>query len=1029
MQTRCLKVRASSLNSANEQTKSYRRGRPPGGGGLLALILAVVAFGAAVFVFVSEHGAGVSSGTFDLRSHAALITCAGALVVVLVSLGGFAFLLSRRLHVETGRSAELHRLAQVALRTEQAVFLTGPEGEVQWVNEGFVRVTGHSLNEARGKQGAGLLLGTLQNINLTQRYRENISGQRAFVLDMLCLHRRGSRYWISLNMTPLFDDDHVLTGFVGLGLDITARRRAEDEVAKIGKRSELLLNAAGDGILGIDVQGAVTFANAAAARLTGWPGTELIGRPVATLLHQLRVNRTGPQDDLFTGAAFIDGSVGIGETDEFKARDGSVFPVEYTSTPVHEGTNLIGSVVVFRDVTDRCEVEGLRNRQARQAALRADVAFGLTNGDNLRDFLNCAMQCVVKHLDGAYARVWTLNMREEMLELQASAGIYTHIDGPHCRIPVGTLKVGKIARDRMPAVCHNPAADPDILDKDWLSREGLVAFIGFPLFVEGRLVGVMGMFSRNKLPVDAVELMGCVADTVAQGIVRKQTEEKVHEQAALLDCSRDAIVVIDLNDRCTYWNKSAERLHGWSGEELPPHASKRLVFVEQGYFERAKANAIQHGSWTDPDCQIRRGKELVNVESRWTLVTDEADNVRSILIVNTDVSERKKIEAQFLRTQRMESIGTLAGGIAHDLNNVLTPILMSVDVLRDKVPDAQGRRMLGILESSALRGAEMVKQVLTFARGVQGERMPMQPRHLLRDVCKMVGETFPKTIQFRSEIAESLWSINGDATQLHQVLVNLAVNARDAMPRGGVLGIRAENHVLEGDIRFQGEMIMPGFFVLIEVTDTGTGITPDVRDKIFDPFFTTKEAGAGTGLGLSTVLGIVKSHGGFIQLDTEVNVGTKFRIFLPAREGAGMEPAAEVASPANEPPPSGNGELILAVDDEASVLTMIKETLETYGYKVVTARDGAEAVALYTAHREEIRGVLTDMLMPHMDGPAMIRVLKRIDPSVKIIAASGLMDGAKVRDATGLENIPHVMKPYTAELLLATVHRTIAEAA
>lgn len=994
------------------------------------MLLAGAAFGAAVFAFVAEHGVSVSSGSFDPRTHFALVTCAAALVVVLVLLCGTVILYSRRLKLEINRSAELHQLAQVSLRTEQAVFLTGPEGEIQWVNDGFVRVTGHSLNEARGKQGAGLLLGTLQNINLTQRYRENIAGQRAFVLDMLCLHRRGHRFWISLNMTPLFDDDHVLTGFIGLGLDITARRRAEDEVAKIGKRSELLLNAAGDGILGIDVQGAITFANTAAARLTGWPGAELVGKPVATLLHQLRINRAGPQDDLFTGAAFIDGSVGIGETDEFKARDGSTFPVEYTSTPVHEGTNLIGSVVVFRDVTDRREAEGLRNRQARQAALRADVAFGLTNGDNLRDFLNCAMQCVVKHLDGAYARVWTLNAREEMLELQASAGIYTHIDGPHCLIPVGTLKVGKIARDRMPAVCHNPAADPDIIDKEWLTREGLVAFIGFPLFVEGRLVGVMAMFSRNKLPADAVELMGCVADTVAQGIVRKQTEEKVHEQAALLDCSRDAIVVIDLNDRCTYWNKSAERLHGWSGAELMAHASKRLVFVEHGYFERAKANAIQHGSWTDPDCQIRRGNDLVSVESRWTLVTDETDNARSILIVNTDVSERKRIEAQFLRTQRMESIGTLAGGIAHDLNNVLAPILMSVDMLREKVADAQGRRMLGILKTSAERGAEMVKQVLTFARGVQGERMPMQPRHLLRDVCKMVGETFPKTIQFRSQIEDSLWSINGDATQLHQVLVNLAVNARDAMPRGGVLTIRSENHVLEGDIRFQGEMILPGFFVLIEVADTGTGITPDVRDKIFDPFFTTKDPGCGTGLGLSTVLGIVKAHGGFIQLETEVNVGTKFRIFLPAREGAGMEPAPEIAETSTaEPPPSGNGELILAVDDEAAVLTMTKETLESYGYKVVTARDGAEAVAVYTAQREEIRGVLTDMLMPHMDGPAMIRVLKRIDPSVKIIAASGLMDGDKVRDATGLDHIAHLMKPYTADSLLTAVHRTLSEAA
>lgn len=319
----------------------------------------------------------------------------------------------------------------------------------------------------------------------------------------------------------------------------------------------------------------------------------------------------------------------------------------------------------------------------------------------------------------------------------------------------------------------------------------------------------------------------------------------------------------------------------------------------------------------------------------------------------------------------------------------------------------------------------MVKQVLTFARGVEGERVQLQTRHLLRDVAKMVGETFPKTIQFRSQIPESLWVVNGDATQLHQVLVNLAVNARDAMPNGGALTLSAENYVLESDIQHQGAMILPGFFVMIRVTDTGTGISPDVLDKIFDPFFTTKEQGKGTGLGLSTVLGIVKSHGGFVQVQTEVGRGTTFVVCLPAQEGVQVKPAESSASEM----PLGNGEMILAVDDEASVLTMTKETLETFGYKVITARDGAEAVATYTAHRDEIRGVLTDMLMPHMDGPATIRVLKRIDPNVRVIATSGLLDGEKIRNATGMEQISFLMKPYTAEKLLNTVHRLLVEAA
>jgi PAS domain S-box-containing protein len=953
-----------------------------------------------------------------------VLLCVGALVFLLALLGFVAWHLLRELRSALQRQEELSLLALVANKTDHAVFLTSREGVIEWVNEGFTRVSGHLPADATGKQPGAVLLGGLHNINVTQKIREGLAQQKVFTVEMFCAHRRGHRYWMSLNMTPVFNEQKELVNFVGVGSDVTARKRAEEEVGRIGRRSELFLNAAGDGIFGLDLQGAVTFVNAAAARLTGWAGPDLIGKPVSTLLHQLRVQRSG-QDDLFTGAAFIDGTVQIGESDEFKTREGKIFPVEYSSTPVHENNSLIGSVVVFKDITHRRESEALRTRQARQAALRADVAFGLSNGENLRAVLHRAMQCIVKHLDGAFARVWTLNAEQNTLELQASAGIYTHTNGPHGVIPVGTLKVGKIAQDRAPALSTNLVTDPDIIDKDWVLRERMAAFIGFPLFVEGRLVGVMAMYSRNKLPSDALELMGAVADTLGQGIVRKQAEHKVAEQAALLDKSRDAIVVVDLNRRITYFNKSAERLYGWENVNVYGQDFQALLFPDHAYFERARLVATQKGEWHDNSCVIRRGEESITVESRWTLVTDEQGKPRSLLVINTDISDKKRIEEQFLRTQRMESIGTLAGGIAHDLNNVLSPIMMSVEILKTKLADEQSRRMLAILENSAKRGADMVKQVLTFARGVEGERVLLQSRHLLKDVAKIVAETFPKTIQFRSKIPEALWPIMGDATQLHQVLVNLTVNARDAMLEGGSLTISAENYVLESDIQSNGTMILPGYFVLIRVSDTGTGIPREVLDKIFEPFFTTKEPGKGTGLGLSTVLGIVKSHGGFVQVETEIGKGTSFLIYLPAQEGMQSQPAE--VDPREMP--VGHGEVILAVDDEASVLTMTKETLETFGYRVITARDGAEAVATFSAHRAEIRGVITDMLMPHMDGPATIRVLKRLDPTVRIIAASGLMDGEKVKDATGLEKIAFLMKPYTAEKLLTTVHRVLTEAA
>jgi PAS domain S-box-containing protein len=1001
------------------QQKPYRTAQTAPLGAILlafALILLVVALNSRPY--------------FDARihltpAHSQLATLSSLLAVVVLLLW-IGWATARNAWAARRRDNELSRLSLVANKSENAILITDAEGLIQWVNEGFTRITGHAPDDAIGKAPGAYLSGPVQNLHAIQSIRDAVISQHPLTVEMQCAHRRGHRYWLGLHLTPVFDEAGRLTNFIGVGSDITARKGAEEELKRVHRRNELFLNAAGEGIFGLDMQGAISFANPAALQRTGWKAEELIGKPVSTILHQLRVNQvTGLRDDLFTGAAFIDGTVQMGDMDEFRRRDGTPFPVEYTSTPIREGATLTGSVVIFRDVSDRRQGEALRGKQARQFALRADVAFGLTNGDNLRNFLQRAMQAIVKHLDGAFARVWTLNAEDKVLELQASAGLYTHVNGQHSRIPVGTLKPGRIAKEGMPQVSHNLVVDPDVIDKEWILRERMQSFIGFPLFVEGRVVGVMAMYSRNRLPSDAVELLASIADTIAQGTIRKVAEEKIIEQAALLDKSADAILVIDLNNRCTYWNASAEALYGWPAQEVYGKTADQIVFRDRPYFERAKALTLQRGEFSDQSCQIGKGEKPVTVETRWTLVRDDEGRPKSILIVSTDISERKKIEEQFLRTQRMESIGTLAGGIAHDLNNVLAPIMMSVEMLKEKFKDENSRRMLGILETSARRGAGMVKQVLTFARGVDGERILLQPKHLIKDISKIIHDTFPKTIQLKLNISESLWSILGDATQLHQVLLNLAVNARDAMPNGGTLSIIAENCVVEDGVDPPAPGIMPGYYTLIKVSDNGTGIPPEVLEKIWEPFFTTKAMGKGTGLGLSTVLGILRSHNGVVAVQTETNKGTTFFIYLPAQDSAGSSPVEEGPKEL----PVGNGELILAIDDEASILRMTQETLETFGYRVVTARDGTEAVAAFTAHRDEIRGVITDLLMPHMDGPSTIRVLRKLDPNVKVIAASGLVEAEKLKDVTGLESIPFLMKPYTAEKLLTTLQQLLAEAA
>ncbi len=924
----------------------------------------------------------------------------------------------------SARKPNRAKLSLVATNTDNAVMITSPAGKIEWVNDAFSRISGYSLAEVAGKMPGAVLPCQLNAAKIMQQIGSGMATKRNFTVEMDCTHKKGHRYWLSLTFSPILAGQKRFVNFICVGADVTARKRAEEEVGRVNRRNELLLNAAGEGIFGLDLQGRITFVNAAAGRLTGWEPSELIGKPASAVLHQLRLTQLPDAgEDHFLTAAFKDGQVKIGDTDHFRRKDATSFSVEYTITPIREGNNLFGAVVIFRDASGQRQSEQIRVRQGRSFALRADIGFALATGDTLKNILQRCCQTLIKHLDGAFARIWTLNAEEDVLELQVSAGMYTHTDGHHGHIPVGTHKVGLIAKERVPQMTNDLATDPGVSDREWVKKEKMTGFVGYPLFVEGRLIGVMAMFSKNRLPNDTFELVSAVADSIAQGIVRKRTEERVVETAALLDKSPEAIIVIDLSHRCTHWNKSAERLYGWSAKEAAGKRADQLMYRDAAYFDRAKKEVLEKGEWKGECCQVNKGDEPIVVESQWTLVQDDAGNPKSFLIVNTDLREKKKIEAQMLRTQRMESIGTLAGGIAHDLNNVLAPILMSVEILKEKFRDDQSRRMLSILESSAKRGADMVKQVLTFARGVDGERVLLQPRHLIREIAKIVSETFPKTIQLKTQLPENLWTTMGDATQLHQVLVNLAVNGRDAMPDGGTLSIIAENTVIEPSQTDNPASAKPGFYVVIKVSDTGTGIPRDVLDKIFEPFFTTKEMGKGTGLGLATVLGIVKSHDGFVQVQTEVNKGTTFLIYLPAMEDSPQPPTD------GERPrlPLGRGQLILAVDDEESVLSMTKETLETYGYRVLTARDGTEAVATYSEHRHEIHGVLTDMLMPFMDGPATIRVLRKLDPSVKIIAASGLMDSEKVKDSTGMDDINFLMKPYTAEKLLNTVYKVIGD--
>ena len=502
------------------------------------------------------------------------------------------------------------------------------------------------------------------------------------------------------------------------------------------------------------------------------------------------------------------------------------------------------------------------------------------------------------------------------------------------------------------------------------------------------------------------------------------TEEALRESEvnyrSIFDAANDAIFVHDIETgEIIDANQKMREMYGYSVDEVRRLKIGDLSVNEPPYTQEEALRYIKKATEGEPQLFQWRAKDRAG-RLFWVEVSLKSALIRGkdrLLAVVRDITERKRLEAQFLRAQRIESLGTLAGGIAHDINNVLSPILMVIRILQMKFPDQDSQDLLKILQTNAERGGNMVKQILIFARGVEGDRMFLEPEPLIKEIAKVVAETLPKSIEVRSVIPESLWPVNADPTQLHQVLMNLFINARDAMPHGGTISIEANNKCVDENYALMNLDAKPGRYVCIAVVDSGTGIPDEIIDRIFEPFFTTKEQGKGTGLGLSTVLMLVKSHGGFIDVYSETGKGTEFSIYLPAAESTATRQADELISYM----PTGHDELILVVDDEQAIREITKRTLEAYGYRVLTAEDGAEAVALFAQNKDDIRAVLMDMMMPYMDGQSSIRAIQRLNPETKIIVSSGLKADRKAIEHTSGGVKVFLAKPYTADKLLKTL--------
>ncbi len=916
---------------------------------------------------------------------------------------------------EIERTASL--LRAVADGTPDAIFVKDLQGRYQFFNEGAAQLVGRSVQEVLGRDDTELFPPEEARIVMENDQRAMASGEALTQEEELTAD--GTRRIYLATKAPYCDSSGKVIGLIGISRDITERKQHERRLAVLSTLGRELNTAT-------TPRHAAEIIVAAADELLGWDAASLDlyaaeADQITSVLSKDTID--GQKQDcepayhLEPPSSLARATIQEGPSLILRAADAESTP----SGRMFGDTQRRSASLMFVPISDSKQVIGVLSIQSYRVN-----AYG---AEDLK-----VLELLADYCDGALNRIQTESLRqvseERFREMAENIGdIFYSYDPANNRLLYANQAFERLWGRPLETVYENALLYlEDVYEDDRFAVEGALQqqLEGQKTEVEFRIVRADGTLCWvRKLDVPIFDEEKRVKRIV--GIMRDVTERRViadrmTEQAALLDKAQDAILVRDLDHRVLFWNKSAERLYGWTAEEALGRHISDLLYKDAGHLHSATESTLTHGEWSGELPKYTKTGRQVTIQCHWSLVRDERGQPKSILMIDTDVTERKAIEQQYLRAQRMESIGTLAGGIAHDLNNVLAPILMSIELLRLQEQNPRRLAVLTTIEQSAKRGADMVKQVLSFARGVEGEQLDVDISHLIYELEKITNETFLKNIQVRAEIADAPWIVRGDPTQLHQVLLNLCVNARDAMPNGGSLLLSTSNLMLDSQYAGMNIEARPGPYVRIGVEDTGSGMPPEVVERIFEPFFTTKELGKGTGLGLSTTLAIVKSHGGFVRVYSEPGNGTRFHIYLPAHAMA----SSEIEQSAPELP-RGQDQLVLVVDDEASVRMITQQTLEAFGYRVLLAADGADAISKYALGMKDIDVVLTDMMMPLMDGPATIQVLFRLNPNVRIIAASGLNANGMVTKALHAGVKHFIPKPYTAETLLKTLQQVLVE--
>jgi PAS domain S-box-containing protein len=881
-------------------------------------------------------------------------------------------------HVAAKNEQHFHLLVDGV--TDYAIYMLDPAGHVTSWNRGAARIMGYQADEIIG-----------QHFTRFYSSEDVASGKPAHALATALAEGRyadegwqtqlgGTRFWASVAITPLWENGQ-LQGFAHVTHDQTVRRESEAALRRSEVRLAGIIGSAMDAIIAVDANQRIVTWNAAAERMFGYSSAEAINQPLDRFIPERYRERHSTHVSAFSTTGVTTRAMGYLQPLAALRADGTEFPIEASISRVVADEETFYTVIL-RDISERAQAQAkLIASEARFAKLfqssPVPTVISRVNDGLIIDVNESHLKFT------GYDRSRLIGFRTSDLQMWVDPGERTRL--------ITTLQRDGHVRD---------------------------------LEVQTRVAG--GKVRNVLVATDPIELDGetLLLTTFVDITARKQAEVALRDQARLLDLASDAIIVHQGHTGgITFWNAGAATLYGWSQEEAIGQRPDVLLQTDFPV-SRTTTEAVlaEQGEWEGELTQTAKDGRKVIVHSQWVAPRYGEPLAGMVLQINRDITERKQLEAQLIQAQKMESIGQLAGGIAHDFNNLLTAITGYTTLLEATLPDDPAVQAdLKEIQQASQRAATLTRQLLTFAR-----RQPMATdvvhlEHLLRNLDGLLRRLIGENITLVTISAPDLWTVWGDAGQIEQIVVNLAINARDAMPKGGTLTIETANVMIDADYARMHIDIVSGPYVMLAVSDTGTGMSPEVQRHIFEPFFTTKEPGKGTGLGLSTCYGIVKQHGGAIEVYSEVGHGTTFKMYLPSAPTA---TAGQIPDPGHNTRMLVGTETILLVEDESAVRALAARVLHNLGYTVLEATDGQDALRVAEVYTGKIDLLLTDVVMPRMGGPEAASILRAAQPELSVAFLSGYpRQAAQQRDQLG-DNVI-LQKPFTPTTLAEAVRHAL----